>query len=457
MKDIKETVINYIESHFEEIPALASRLISHNSVKAPAEKDMPFGKGAAAALAEFDSMCRDFGFTTKNFDNYALHADMDEKEPLLGILCHLDVVPEGTGWHSDPFKPEIRDGRLYGRGAIDDKGPAAAALFAMHCVKELGIPLKGGVRMIVGCDEENGSSDMEYYQKKEKFPDMLVTPDGDYPVINIEKGMLRFELKCSVDGIVTSLHGGKAINAVPECCEAAVTGVTASEIMSYANGIEGVSFEARNGSGTTIITAKGVCAHASTPELGHNAVTAMLRLLGKIPACPAQIKALSELFPYGETNGQSLGIACSDERSGSLTALLSVLDIENGTLCGKIDSRFPVTSTLADISGKLSGTLSEKGFESTLTLGDEPHFVDPDSDFIKTLLSVYTDITGKEGHPIAIGGGTYVHNTENGVAFGAEFPGEDNHMHGADESISLESLKLNAEIYAMAIIRLLAE
>ena len=454
MTSYKQQINDYIEAHTDEMTAFLAELISYPSVQGEPEENAPFGKACRQVLTHFINKCESFGFSTVDFDGYAAHADMNDTEPSLGILCHLDVVPEGTGWSSDPYKAEIRDSKLFGRGAIDDKGPAAAALFAMHCVKELGIPLKKGVRIITGCNEENGSEDMEYYEKKASFPEMLVTPDGNYPVINIEKGMLRCEVTSdTVPEKLVYLHGGSVINAVPEVCTAAVKGVSAEQLLSAAHNIPDVKFTAEADGDTVKITAKGLCAHASTPEQGHNAVTAMLRLLSESGISTG----LEKNFPYGETDGSQAGIKCSDKESGALTAVLSVLDIENGKLCGKIDSRFPVSKTLSEISEKLCAALSENGLDGKIILGSEPHYVDSDSSFVRTLLNVYEDITGEKGKCLAIGGGTYVHDTEGGVAFGAEFPGEDNHMHGADEFIKLESLKLNAKIYANMICALCGE
>lgn len=451
MNDYKEKIQKYIDDHTDEMISVLKKLISYKSVKAPALENMPFGKGAADVLAAWTDICEGYGFKVKNFDNYAAHADMGG-EPRLGILCHLDVVPEGTGWSSDPYTAEIRDGRIYGRGAIDDKGPAAAALFAMRCVKELGIPLDGGVRIITGCDEENGSSDMEYYRKKEKFPEMLVTPDGDYPVINGEKGMIRISFETELPGGIVSVSGGNMINAVPELCEVFLSDADDGKIKQYSGNYDGVTFETEKQGDITKLTAKGFCAHASTPEKGHNAVTAMISILCDMGY---PLGALKKLFPYGETNGRSFGLEISDTVSGGLTDVFSVVKTEDGKLIGKADVRYPVTYTLKEVSEKLLAAFASQDISAEMIFSVEPHYVDENSPFIKTLLATYSDVTGNKGYCISIGGGTYVHDTENGVAFGAEFPGEENHMHGADESASLESLKLNAVIYANAIVNLL--
>lgn len=457
MNDYKKLINDYIEEHTEDMISFLKELISYRSVQGEAEENAPFGKENKEVLDRFIAECEKFGFKTENFQGYAAHADMNELAPKLGILCHLDVVPEGTGWTGDPYKAEVKDGKVIGRGAIDDKGPAVMALYAMKCISDLKIPLKHGVRLIAGCNEENGSEDMEYYRKKTEFPELLVTPDGNYPLINIEKGMLRCEFSADMpeNCALVSLHGGSVINAVPDRCTAKVKDTSPEEVAESAKGIENVKFTAVTEGNLTVITAEGSCAHASTPEQGYNAVTAMLRLLDDISAdTGVPVSVLNSMFPYGETDGGSAGVKCSDDISGELTLVLSVIDIENGSINGKCDCRFPVSKTLSEISEKLCGAFEGDNIDAQIILGVEPHYVDSDSEFVRSLLAVYEDVTGNKGECIAIGGGTYVHETENGVAFGAEFPGEDNHMHGADEFITIDNLKLNAKIYANMIIAL---
>ena len=84
----------------------------------------------------------------------------------------------------------------------------------------------------------------------------------------------------------------------------------------------------------------------------------------------------------------------------------------------------------------------------------EPHEADEDSELVRTLLEVYEDITGEKGECLAIGGGTYVHDTESGVAFGPEWPGVEYNMHGANESIGIDELRRDIILYTETIIRL---
>ncbi len=446
----------YIDDKKEEMIADLAQLIKIPSVMSEPTDSCPFGENNVKALNKAEEICRNYGFSTQSCDNYAISADLfDDKEQHLGILCHLDVVPEGNGWTKPPFELTAENGRLFGRGAIDDKGPAIAALYAMRCVKELGLADKN-VRLILGSNEENGSADMEYYQKKHSFPPLLFTPDGSYPLINIEKGMLRIKLSHKLGDKLVSISGGAMVNAVPETASAKVR-ISAGELKNaVAEGLKNAvaghyaEFDITMENDICVITAYGKSAHASTPELGINALTALLEILAKCGI--EEAKAFSELFPFGETDGKSCGVKCSDSESGAATTVLSMAEVKDDMLVCMQDIRFPTCESCESILNNLTQKSGNITVEPTMQ--SEPHCVPSDSDFVQTLLKVYEDVTGEKGEPIAIGGGTYVHETPNGVAFGAEFPGDDNNMHGADEFITEASLLLNAKIYANAIAEL---
>ena len=406
----------YLESHIDDMTALLRELVAVPSVQGDAEEGFPFGREPARALEIMLRECRKAGFDVENVENYAGSADINSLEAQLAVLTHLDVVPAGDGWSSPPFELTQVGDKLVGRGTIVDKGPAVAAFFAAKAVKELGIPLKKGVRLIFGTNEENGSADLAYYRSKRTLPPMVFTPDGEYPVINAEKGMLRVYFSAKYSGI--PVRGGTVINAVPAVCS--------DDADDYF----------------------GRSAHASTPEKGENAITKFLDIQGNLHPL---LNNLSELFPHGEFNGRSCGLGFRDDISGDMTCVLSMLNARDGRLCGGIDIRFPLDRTKAEISGIICEKLRSAGFEIDSCEGVEPHCTDENSTFVQALLKTYERVTGKNGRCIAIGGGTYVHEIEGGVAFGAEYPGEDGHMHSPDEFITVGNLLKNAEIMAEAI------
>lgn len=445
------------ESRGEMIETLRE-LVRIPSVRGEALPGKPFGEPAAEVLDRYLEIARAMGFTTRCVDHYVGTVDFGEGEPLLGILCHLDVVPAGDGWTVPPFELTERGDSLYGRGAIDDKGPATAALYALYALKRSGTPLRHAVRLIVGCDEECGSSDLAYYREHEALPRLLFTPDGDYPVINIEKGRVKASLDASFSATAAprtleKLDGGFVANAVPDRASAVLRGFSAEEVRELLPQDGDVTFTVTEQEARVTVEAQGVSAHASLPEKGSNALTALIRVLSAMPfgGCDGfdRLQALAHLFPHGETDGASAGLARRDERSGALTLAFDILHYDEESLHAELDIRFPVSETYEGVVTALREACGDV-MEVTAE-GSEPHYVSEYSDFVQTLLKVYEEQTGNEGYCVAIGGGTYVHEIPGGVAFGAEFPGEENHMHGADERIRTESLLLNARIFAHAV------
>lgn len=460
MSQYQQQINKYIRSHKDEMLSTLASLIEIPSVSGTPAEGAPFGEMPRKALSKMDEICADMGFKTGVVADVVGRADLGDDEPSLGILCHLDVVPvEPSNWHTDPFVMTEKDGNLYGRGVIDDKGPAVASLYAMKAIKELGIPLKKTVRLIYGTDEENGSGDMEIYRKIEKLPPMVFTPDGSFPVINIEKGMLRstFTGNCN-GGSVVSFNGGAIPNAVPDTATAVVEGIDLSVIQSQiAADKSDTKLSATEENGLVRIDCTGVSAHASTPESGKNAVVALISLLNRLPLSEGKqrdiLAGLERIFPVGETDGSAIGFNCADN-SGALTCVFSIFSMDGQGCKGTVDVRFPTCTTLAAVEKAEREAFATAGCEFDTAMGCEPHCVDENSDFVQALLRVYESVEGEKGRCIAIGGGTYVHEVDGGVAFGAERGDTDYHMHGADEWVTVEELLKDAVLYAEAIIEI---
>ena len=462
-KEIEE----FIEAHRQEMLDDICTLCRINSEKMPYKEGMPYGQGAFTALAEALSMAEAYGFSITNYDNYVGTADLNDKESQLDILAHLDVVPAGEGWkETEPFEPVVKGDKLFGRGTADDKGPAVAALYAMRAVKELGVPLKKNARLILGTDEECGSSDIAHYYAIEKEAPMTFSPDGSYPVVNTEKGSLNGHFTASFAPSealpkLVSVEAGIKVNVVPGKARAVVQGIDV-EVMEKAaeavTGETGIRFEFEVEEDSATITAIGEGAHASKPEEGNNALTGLLVLIQRLPfaACEqiSTIGRLLELIPHGDTSGNALGIAMSDEISGDLTLAFSLLTISDSELDGTFDSRCPICATKENVLDAAKAKMAEKGFTLLNDSMRPPHHVDGDSEFISTLLRTYEEYTGRKGECIAIGGGTYVHELKNGVAFCAAMPETDNRMHGADEFAVIEELIVSAKMFAQVIIDL---
>ena len=463
---MNQLVNEWIDAHEKELLSDIKELCEIPSVLAPAEGDAPFGTECKKALLAAIDLCKKYGFATRNYDNYVATADFDPSLPhTLDMLGHTDVVPAGEGWTvTEPFKPIVKDGRIYGRGTSDDKGPLLCALYAMRALKETGVELKKGVRLIMGADEETGSgTDIAKYYATEPEAEMTFSPDAEFPLINIEKGQFRGTISKTVEEStalprLVSLEAGLALNAVPQKATLRFEGLDMNLAEAPMNEVSELCGVECTQTGVDEITIVGVSAHASTPEGGKNAGLAAMILATKLPlAACAQIdaiKAMLEIFPWAETDGAHLGIKMEDAESHALTCTPDLYHVDPCYVEVKFDSRTPVMATKENCQDAAEKTAHAHGFDFETPGMIPPHRVAADSEFVQKLLRAYEQVTGLKGEAMAIGGGTYVHDIKNGVAFGAVLPGIDTHMHGADEFFDLENIVLATKVYAEAIIEL---
>lgn len=462
----KEILDRFIDEHVEEMLEDLKTLVRLDSIRGEAKEGMPFGEGPAKVLKAAEEMLSGYGFKTTNYENYVVTADFSEKEKQLDILAHMDVVPVSPAdWTvTQPFEPVVLDGKIYGRGTADDKGPAIAALYAMRAIKESGIDLPKSVRLILGSDEECGSGDLEYYYKKEVEAPMTFTPDASFPVINLEKGRLAKVFGAEFNKApelpaVTAFHCGTAVNIVPANACAKVKGFTLEQIKAaIAADQSGVAFTACEEEDEICISTKGIAAHASHPDDGNSALCALLEFLCSLPlsdcAQNRALRAVSGLFPRTDYYGKALGVDIEDEISGKLTMNLGILNYDGNSLSGEFDSRVPVCGSDETVTRVIERKFTENGFSYDSEILLPPHYVPADSELVQSLLASYERYTGIKGEPLSIGGGTYVHELERGVAFGCEVEGVDNHLHGDDEFMEVDTLVMSAKIFADAIIRL---
>jgi succinyl-diaminopimelate desuccinylase len=438
-----------------------------------ATDDAPLGKGVKEALDFMLNLGEKDGFTPKNVGNLAGHLEFGEGKELLGILCHVDVVPEGDGWLSDPFAAEIRDGKIFARGALDDKGPTMAAYYAMKIVKELGLPLKKRVRMIIGTDEESNWRCVNHYFENEEMPTLGFAPDADFPIINAEKGISDFDMvqkqigqKENNDAQVEVLNfiSGKRYNMVPDYAKATIhVKDKQSEIIAqFTEFMKQYGLENGNQieNGELILEVKGVSAHGMEPNNGKNAGLFLAEFLSKLSLdeiASHYFQFVSRYF-FGDSRGVNLGVAFADDISGELTINAGKLSFSKES-SGKIGMtcRYPVTNKMETTKEKLENLLKTEGFQLENFTDSKPHHVDEKEFLIQTLMKIYEEQTGEKAELLAIGGGTYARSLKAGVAFGPLFPGRPDIAHQKDEYMFIEDLLKATAIYAQSIYELARE
>lgn len=465
--------IKEVENRKEDLIKDTQKLLHIKSIldEENGTDDAPLGTGVKEALKFMLDLGEKDDFKSKNVGNLAGHLEFGQGEQLLGILCHVDVVPEGDGWSSDPFGAEIRDGKIFARGALDDKGPTMAAYYAMKIVKELNLPLSKRVRMIIGTDEESNWRCVEHYFKHEEMPTMGFAPDADFPIIYAEKGISDFDMvysgaksKSINNGkVVEVLHfdAGRRYNMVPDFAKASLLMteehtkmVQLFEDYLSKNNLKG-KYYIENG--VFILEVEGVSAHGMEPNNGKNAGLLLANFIAQqyIDESSEVFFTFVSQFLFNDSRGMNLGVNYRDEITGDLTINIGKLcyNAHEGGRIG-VNLRYPVTNDIQNTKKRLEELLSQKGFRIENFSNSNPHHVDEDDILIQTLKKVYEEQTGEKAELISIGGGTYARSLKSGVAFGPLFPGREDIAHQKDEYMYIDDLVKATAIYAQAIYEL---
>ena len=424
----------------QEMMCRLGELLAIESVaKLGGPETAPYGAGPAAALDYMLKLCDSLGFRTKNCENQLGWAEIGEGDEMVGILCHLDVVPAGEGWDYEPYAMTLVGDRAYGRGVTDDKGPAMCCVYAMKDILDSGVSLKRRIRIIFGLSEETGDwEDMAWYREHEELPVFGITPDADFPAIYGEKGILSMDLAMPlVKSGLLSAAGGTAVNVVPPRCS--------------------VTYADASGNPVTIRT-EGKPAHGSTPEDGKNAISAAMEQLAAVSGLNSSFVEFYQKYIGWDYNGVKMGCGLEDDKSGKLTLNAGVLAVKGEDLVLSLNIRNPVTFTKEDVLTPISAAAAEYGMTVTLTEENHPIYMDKNGPVITALLQVYREGTGdQENQPTVIGGGTYARAMDNIVAFGPMLPGRELTEHMNNEYALVEDLYLCREIYRKALEKLAGE
>lgn len=409
----------------EMIEAL-QKLVSFQSIAKEEGPEYPYGKEVCGAKEYVLELAKSFGMRVEDVPGKYAYIEIGAGPRLIGILSHLDVVPAGDGWTQDPFGGEIVDGRIYGRGTTDDKGPTIAVLYAMKALKEK-TTLSARIRLILGQTEENGEwRDIEAYTDAEEIPECGFTPDGDFPAIQNELGAMVFRVQMPQSGFLQG-EGGTAPNMVP------ARAWVKTEFGTY--------------------EASGKACHGCAPWLGLNGISELMEKVYQAEPENRFLRMYADLI--GKTiYGEKLGIAAEDE-SGKLTLNVGLFEVRDETATLMVDIRYPAKKNPDEISGSLVRQFSSYGASCECVYHVRPLYTPSDSPVLGALLSAYREVTGDDSRPISIGGGTYAKAMPNMVAFGPNFPGHENREHMEDEYILVEDFLKLEEIYERALAYLL--
>ncbi len=415
------------------------------------------------------------GLGFRDVDGYVQEIWIGDEERSLGIMVHSDVQPvDTTAWSVNPWGGELKSGALWGRGAIDDKGPLAAIMYGMRAVLDSRIPLRRKLILLVGTDEESANEDVSTYLKTNPAPDQTIVVDYGYPVICAEKGWCGVWLKLPKPGaepdsnglVIESLDAGFSPSIVPGKATAMLRASGNQDLVESRTGLldaivgfekqrVGSRFDLSETDGGLSITAHGRTVHSSVPATGHNALMDLIVFLDQ-NLKPAK-NSISLMVKFAaqfvglELDGRSLGIAHHDDFMGDVTVAGNMFHTEADSVMFMFNFRIPRGISLETVRQSVAArkTDFEQQHEvrfSEASYYSEALYNDPDGPFVRRLLRIYNSVTGENRVAESMGGGTYAKRLPNSVVFGPKLVGEEYLGHQPDEHVSLETLTRNIEI-----------
>ncbi len=455
---MKKIDVNLFFQHAEdEMVSELGKLIAIPSVSS----DL---KNVKKALRQVLSLGKKLGFSVQTLLNDQIgiieYIPECKYQEVFGILVHIDVVPPGElkVWKSDPFELYEKGGKLYGRGTLDDKGPLIASLYAMKAIKDSNIEIKKKIQLIIGTQEEVEWKDMQIYVKKYPLPDYGFTPDGEYPLCNIEKGIVDVVMAFPLDtseskpGLkdsftedfsenklrLISIDGGQALNAIPGKCTLKFENLETGELIE------------------DIVLGKTV--HSCQPEKGENAILKALDKISQLNLIydPAFIICQHLKYYFSDMYGEKLDLYSKSEYYNgefihrnvfSITRIRTYEDrievgINSRTVFGT--DNLAVIKKLKKIAELREGSLIYKHEMPAI-------YISKDRPFMKVFAEAYEDITGLKNRFTLAYGGSYAKAIENIVSWGPIFLGEEDTCHEENEYIPKDSLIKNAKIFTRAL------
>lgn len=464
----RKTLEHYIDEHFQGTLKDIQKIVRIKTVKEESTAGAPFGLGLKKGLEETLNIAKALGFKTVNLDNYIGYAEFGEGEEYIGILGHIDVVPEGehSKWSVSPYSGEIVGKNMISRGALDNKGPIISALHSMKALKECVPSFNHRVRIIFGTNEESGDEDIKYYLSKEKPPKYAFTPDGQFPVVFSEKGIYTFSFKDSFikeNTSILDIVGGTRSNVVPEEAKVFLKKNLSEKVLKELESFKDTpcKFEVLEKENYLEVICKGIPAHASSPQRGINPITWLFRFLNGVIPEKDSLKRFVDFMDKVvgvETDGSGLNIRAENEETGDLTlscGIVRIVEKKDSSIYVKFNVRYPVTTSENQLDTTLNKMGKDSGIEFVKENHNAPLYFPKEHPLVEKLQDVFKEVTGRNDEPVALGGGTYAKLMPNTVAFGPNFKEFKGNPHGFDEKMDIDMLKQGMLMYALGVLKLM--
>ncbi|CAK8054616.1 dipeptidase PepV [Eupransor demetentiae] len=434
----------------------------------------PLGKGIDQALTFLEDLARQDGFRVrrcaKGMVSVISFGPEDAKETI-GVLVHADVVPAGSGWTvTGAFEPKEINGRLYGRGAHDMKADVMASYYAIRQLADDGLQPNRRIDLIVGGDEESQWRDMRAYLAENEAPTMAFSPDGAFPVVPGELGVVTMQLhvpaaKNQGSWRLLSFDAGIRDNVVPGQALAKLQVANDEEAtleaayQAYLSQYVAINGTMQKDGNVVTLKLNGIAAHGAYPDQGMNAATFLAHFLMNYAFDTESQKFLQLIGDRLHENfeAQNLGIDYRDPIMGGLVLNLSQVHYQEekgGDI--NLRFRFPKGIEISSVAKDLQDNLGE--YDAKVSYDPDKvspaHFVPLDDEIVKTLGQVYADHTNSEKTYKIASGGSYARIIKRGVAFGGQFPDAPMNSHQPNEFVIVANIPRAQAIFADALARL---
>ena len=461
MNEFRKKIAAWVEENKEAMVADIQAFARIRSVSRAdlAEENAPFGPECREMLDFALAHAQKMGFETQDHEGYCGSVLMGNTDECIGVVAHLDVVPEGDKWIYPPYGATRVGDFLIGRGVADNKSPAIMGLYIMKMFREMGIEMKHGIRLILGCSEETGMQDLRYYRQHYPEPKLALIPDSAFPANYAQKGSLSGKMRIDLGDQLKSFTGGEVANMVPPHAKAELAGISAED----AAGKFGEGFTVEACEGGCIVKAMGIAAHAARPEGGKSAINMLSGALAESGLLSGQsLKAMNAVFEMtSDYYGGKAGIANEDPDTGKTTMVCGVAAMKNGKMTLSLDCRLSLAADAEKDIAAFTAYAASLGFEAYNMDSTPPVYMAKDDPRMVTVTNLYNEITGSNAEPYTMGGGTYSRELTNAITFGPGFPdfnarpeGLPEHHGGAhapDEYMHIPSFLRAFEIYACTI------
>lgn len=457
----KELIIDYLKSNKQNIIKDITSLVEIPSIRdeSTAYINQPFGIEIRNAFDKLIQIAKDKDFIVKDFDGYAVHIEYGEGEEVVGVLNHIDVVPIYTKelWKSEPFKVYEENDHLYGRGVNDNKGPLVGILYALFFLRGLNEKPKRKIRLIVGGAEETTWECMKHYFSVNEQPKFAFSPDGNFPIVNGEKGILYFNLKKKIKGDRLRNHNLVEIKSNQEdgfVCDKIEAIFKTNDKNDLIKSIAYYTEIQELEEDKVLVRYRGERALSRNPHRSYNCAFNLAKDLEKIRELNDKgiiVKNILNSYFTDDNHGKKLGLYKEDVDMGVSTLCIMNIFLEKYELKMKIDFRYPKGISREFIINRINEIGKKENLIIDIYKDLKLLYIEPDSELINKLSSAYKQGFGKEAELFTKGAASYARVLENGVAFGPTIEGDRPNSHEANENISIDTLYKAIEVYIYAL------